>query len=93
MPLFRIVSAGVSAGCYPKSHKWDTARCLSHVVEVREDGSVIRTFCRVKAESILADSSQYNLYPVDCPKCAGRIREMRRLRIPYRSALDTITLK
>lgn len=67
----RIVSAPVAGGAYPKG-KIDST--LIHAVEVDENNVPVSVLCRrVKLESILDDSTQYNIQPVSCPACLRRL--------------------
>ena len=68
-----FVTAHVSAGCYPKSHKGGH---LTHRVEVDLEGfpEVARVMCsRVERASILPDRS---LYTQDTPTCRACARAM-----------------
>ena len=67
----RIVSAPLSAEAYGRGRKLPSIKAAQiHAVEVDDQDDPVSVLCgKVKAISVLADSSEYNRYPVTCPRC------------------------
>lgn len=72
-----IISAGVLAGAYPRSHKWDEARTLIHAARAIA-GEWPEPLCtKVKRSgSVTDDSTQWNIAPVTCPACLAKLRKL-----------------
>lgn len=66
----KYVCVPVSASAYKNGN---TDAVLTHAVELDDNGNMVRVLCKkVKLESMLDDSSQFDLEPVSCPTCANR---------------------
>lgn len=79
----RVVSAGVLAGCYPKSHNWSTDKCHYHAVQLDADGMPASVLCgKVKLESINDDATQFNKHDITCAPCLKKAEKLARDAAP-----------
>lgn len=67
--MTRTVTAPLACSAYRQGR---APTYLTHLVEVEADGHVVRTFCRVRRDSVLPDTACYTAERPTCPTCATR---------------------
>ncbi len=76
-----LTVVSVPSGCVERPGKRGTGdgtmsyAYLTHAAEIDGGGDIVAVLCKgIKVESLLHDSSQYNVHAVDCVRCVAVLK-------------------
>ena len=70
-----ILTFGVLAGAYPKSHNWDTDAILTHACEVDAQGRVTKVLCNKVKTASICDNMDGTTEAPTCKACQAKLNK------------------